>query len=83
MSAPDTNLKKQEKQHRPSLFGIGFSLLWGTVLLIGLTLWVVYNVNEPDDGVPVDGAGATGNVAVEEKPVIEAPVSPEAPAAAQ
>ncbi len=58
MSAPDTNVKRQEKEHRPALFGIGFSLLWGTVLLIGLVLWVVFNGNEPGDGEAVDGTAA-------------------------
>lgn len=58
MSAPDTNIKRQEKEHRGPLFGMGFALLWSTVLLIGLVVWVVYAGNEPGDGVAVDGSPA-------------------------
>ena len=33
MSAPDTNIDKQEKRHRPSLLGIGVAVAVGLLML--------------------------------------------------
>lgn len=34
MSAPDTNVERQEKQHRPSLIGIKGAMIFGALMLI-------------------------------------------------
>ena len=61
MSAPDTNLEKQEKKHKVPLVGmiavVGFAL----VLLVVLVFFVFADGEEPDTvGAQVDGR--TGEV---------------------
>lgn len=34
MSAPDTNIKRQEKKHRPALYGIGAAVVVGLLMLM-------------------------------------------------
>jgi len=36
MSAPDTNVDKQEKHHRPSLWGVRSAMAFGILILIGV-----------------------------------------------
>ncbi|MBS1303787.1 hypothetical protein [Loktanella sp. SALINAS62] len=59
MSAPRTDLDKQEKRHRGALTGIftvvGFALL----LLAGLLIFISANGNEPD-GAETQIDGRTG-----------------------
>ena len=40
MSAPDTNVKRQEKRHKPSLFGVKGSLLVVLVIVICFVLYL-------------------------------------------
>lgn len=47
MSAPDTNVEKQEKAHKPALLGIKGAILFAVVLLLGLILWLAANGQEP------------------------------------
>ena len=47
MSAPDTNVEKQEERHKPALGGIGFALIWGLVLLAGLVAFTILNGDDP------------------------------------
>lgn len=49
MSAPDTNVKKQEKQHRGSLWGIWAGLGFVAVLFVVWLLWVFANGQEPTE----------------------------------
>lgn len=39
MSAPDTNIEKQEKRHRPSLFGTKGALVIGGLILVAVVLY--------------------------------------------
>ncbi|SLN40292.1 hypothetical protein [Roseisalinus antarcticus] len=48
MSAPETNLEKQEKNHRPALRGIIVSVGFAAVLLVALLVWLFATGNEPD-----------------------------------
>ena len=59
MSAPDTNIEKQEKRHKPALLGMGAAVLWSVVLLVGLIAWVVYQGSEPE-GAETQVDGRTG-----------------------
>lgn len=59
MSAPDTNIKKQEENHKGSLIGMKAVLIFAGVLLVGLLVWVVANGNEPA-GAAVQVDGRTG-----------------------
>lgn len=63
MSAPNTNVEKQEKRHKGPLAGMGAAVAWGLGLLGLLVIWLMWNSNDPDDGVP-QGA-ETGAVVTE------------------
>lgn len=46
MSAPDTNIKKQERRHAPALSGITIALLASGVIMIAVALFVGVPWNE-------------------------------------
>lgn len=48
MSAPDTNLKRQERQHRAPLWGIWASLGLVALLFLGWIGWVMANGQAPE-----------------------------------
>lgn len=50
MTAPDTNLEKQAKRHRPSLRGMAFAALAIGGIIVAVALWTM-----PTDS---DGRGA-------------------------
>lgn len=56
MSAPDTNVEKQKKQHRTALIGIRGAMIFAGVLLVGLIVWTVYQGQDPiTPDVRIDG----------------------------
>ncbi|WP_226622456.1 hypothetical protein [Alloyangia pacifica] len=61
MSAPDTNTKAQEKQHRGPLLGI-----WGAMVVVALLLvwWLAYATNGEE---PEAGQAAAPDAAVQEE----------------
>ena len=62
MSAPDTNVEKQEKKHKAPLGGMIAVVAFALLLLLGLVFFVFGNGEEPDAaGAQVDGR--TGEVA--------------------
>jgi hypothetical protein len=73
MSAPDTNIKKQEKQHKPSLWGIKGAMAFGLLMIALLMFFVIGNGREDDASgvVNTDPGAATTSTA--------APVDPVAP----
>lgn len=85
MSAPNTDVEKQEKRHRTPLgLGIGATIAWAAVLLLGLLLFIAFQGNDPGDG-QADGSGDTasgGESAPAESDVSNSPTEGEpAPAA--
>lgn len=63
MSAPDTNIDKQEKQHKPALLGIRGAMIFGVLMVLLLLFFVVDNGREDmateDTAVEQDaGAGS-------------------------
>lgn len=48
MSAPDTNVNKQEKRHRPSLWGIKGAMIFGILMLLGVIGFNMINAGDPD-----------------------------------
>ena len=61
MSAPETNVKKQEKQHKVPLVGMVWTVVWAAVLLIGLLVWLSFSGNEPGNDEPIgEEQGGTG-----------------------
>ena len=67
MSAPNTNVKKQERRHKTPLVGMVWAILFAAVLFVGLVIWRAFSGNEPGDGQPIDaeqaGSGAAGEAA--------------------
>ncbi len=57
MSAPDTNIEKQEKRHRPALLGIRAAMIFGALMMIGLIGYNMVNVGETDAVTNTDRAG--------------------------
>ena len=47
MSAPDTNVKKQERRHKPSLLGIKGAMIFGLLMLLGVFFYSAYYGGEP------------------------------------
>jgi hypothetical protein len=43
MSAPDTNVKKQEQRHKPALLGIRAAMIFGALMMVGLAIYVIGN----------------------------------------
>ena len=48
MSAPDTNIEKQERQHKPSLWGIKLAAAAGVLMLIAIVGGAFSNAEGPD-----------------------------------
>ncbi|WP_108483425.1 hypothetical protein [Oceaniglobus ichthyenteri] len=59
MSAPDTNVKKQEKHHKPALFGMGAAIGFAALILAAFIGWTVYKGGEPE-GAAVQIDSRTG-----------------------
>ena len=60
MSAPDTNVETEEKKHRPSLWGIKASMIYGLGLLALFASYVVLSSDEDAAGVAgTDAAGSS------------------------
>ncbi len=49
MSAPETNVAKQEKNHRTPLIGMAAMVIFALVLLVGLVIWLSAAGNEPEE----------------------------------
>lgn len=47
MSAPNTNVEKQKKDHKSALFGIRGAMIFAGALLLGLVFWLSYQGQEP------------------------------------
>ncbi|MCX7559381.1 hypothetical protein OS190_07340 [Sulfitobacter sp. F26204] len=62
MSAPDTNIEKQEQKHKASLFGIKGAMLFGALMLVLVAVFTAINASDPqgDAGLnATDGAAAS------------------------
>lgn len=63
MSAPDTNIEKQKKRHRPPLIGIASAVIFGVGMLIILGFFVLGNADDETAIIePVGTVGTTGTV---------------------
>ncbi|MFZ3584588.1 hypothetical protein ACOI1H_20860 [Loktanella sp. DJP18] len=67
MSAPKTDVEKQEKQHRGPLRGMAGVVGFALFLLVILVIWISFNGNEPE-GAETQIDGRTG---IEEPAAIE------------
>ncbi len=65
MSAPKTDLEKQEKRHKAPLLGMRAVVLWSVVLLVLLVVFITFRGNDPGDGVPVSEEVAPAETATE------------------
>lgn len=57
MSPPDTNIEKQEKQHKAPLIGMPAAIVIATVLFLAVLLWI--NLYDPQTEVDVNVETAT------------------------
>tara|TARA_R110002126_G_scaffold169314_4_gene318084 strand:- start:5883 stop:6134 length:252 start_codon:yes stop_codon:yes gene_type:complete len=72
MSAPNTNIEKQEKQHKPALLGIKGAMVFG-VLMVALLLFFVVGNGREDEDVATDGAVIEQDAGTA---TVDAPVDP-------
>lgn len=56
MSAPDTNVEREAKRHKPALGGIGFSLI---VVALLVAVFGLYAISGWDDAIEDNGTPAT------------------------
>lgn len=49
MSAPRTNIEKQEKRHWGPLSGMALAVIFACALLLSLGAWVFYEGNNPGE----------------------------------
>jgi len=61
MSAPENDLEKQAKSHRPALGGISIALVIGLVALIAIIVTAFFR-GTPPEGAETQINGATGAV---------------------
>lgn len=47
MSAPDTNIERQEEKHKPALLGIKGAMLFGGLMLLSALFFAVSNGTSP------------------------------------
>ncbi|MWD26971.1 hypothetical protein E0K89_005715 [Aquicoccus sp. SCR17] len=48
MSAPDTNVEKEEKRHKPALFGVKGSIVVVLLLFVGWLIWLAVYSTAPE-----------------------------------
>ncbi|PZX16230.1 hypothetical protein LX81_02081 [Palleronia aestuarii] len=65
MSAPNTDVKKQERRHKVPLSGMAWMVGFAAVLLVALVIYLSVGGNEPGDGEAV-GASDGGVPAAEQ-----------------
>jgi hypothetical protein len=66
MSAPDTNIDTQEKQHKPALLGIMAAMVFGVMMVMLLLFFIIDNGRDDiaTDGVLIEqDAGAASTAA--------------------
>jgi len=71
MSAPDTDVEKQEKRHKPSLWGIKGAMLFGALMIILLLFFVIDNGrdDETTQGLSNSSEAASESTAAPVDPV--------------
>lgn len=63
MSAPNTNIEKQAKEHKTPLIGMGSVVVFAGVLLLLLLVWAFATGNDPaDEGAEGTVTPSTGAV---------------------
>lgn len=77
MSAPDTNLPKEAKRHRPALIGIAAAVIFGLVVFMAIGFEATDTTDDPSADAPVmmDGPASdpAGNVPLGDSPTVTAP----------
>ncbi|EAR52615.1 hypothetical protein OG2516_05888 [Oceanicola granulosus HTCC2516] len=61
MSAPDTDVEKQAKRHRPALGGMAIVLLFVALITIAFSFWI-FAQGESPEGAETQIDGRTGAV---------------------
>ena len=55
MSAPDTNIEKQDERHKPALLGIKGAIIFGALMLLLVVIFSVARGGETSIGEVYDG----------------------------
>lgn len=66
MSAPETNIEKQSKRHRPALWGMVAAAVFAALLFLAYLANLAVKGNEPGDETGSAGADADVTVATDE-----------------
>ncbi len=65
LSAPDTNIKKQEKRHKGPLSGMPLAAVIAALGFVGVLAWMAWTGMEPREGLDVDAAAPAAGIAPE------------------
>ena len=59
MSAPDTNVERQEVKHKPALLGIRGAMLFGVLMLIVVMFYAAMQGSAPNEVGTIQGSEVT------------------------
>ena len=71
MSAPDTNVEKQAKNHYGPIIGIGAGLIFVAILLVAYLFFIASPEDDTPDNTPTGEAVQTdGNATIEQEDAV-------------
>ncbi|MCP1166971.1 hypothetical protein [Limimaricola litoreus] len=73
MSAPHTDVEKQEKRHKGPLAGMAIVAVFGVLLILLLVFWGFGQGNEPEAESTVEAVGSGEVEAAEDDELVGAP----------
>ena len=59
MSAPDTNIERQEANHKPSLLGIKGAMIFGALMLVVVIFYAAMQGSGPEETGTINGTAVT------------------------
>ena len=59
MSAPDTNVERQEMKHKPALLGIRGAMLFGVLMVLVVVFYAAMQGSGPDAVGTIEGSTVT------------------------
>lgn len=65
LSAPDTNIEKQEKRHKGPLSGMALAAIIAALGFVGVLAWLAWTGMEPREGLDVEAAAPAAGIATD------------------